>query len=188
MAFLKKISVKYLVVLLLLLVLGVFTLFDAVYAQTYKITYDYYGVIETTVVVGQDQDGNDILGTEKVYTKKITANQKHYTYIVVTVTRANKPVDDHMLWMDSPQGVFFGTVGNAGKLKANALRTDKHGQAVFEYFPYEGKTTTPPGDVYFSVSDRDAAIFVEVPVRKRFIIELLKQSTPIEELDPFAGE
>lgn len=150
MKIIKKIGVKWSVILLLIVLLGCCTLFDVVYAQSYEITY-----------ACEAKEGY------------LSANSKNTVTIKVTLKRNGKPVKGHLLWMDPPTTVIDGERVSGGDLKVNQIATDENGQAEYVYYPYTANPRfKPAGVVDFRVRDLDSSVIVEIYVQKRFELDL----------------
>ncbi len=150
MKIIKKIGTKWTVVLLIVAVLAGCTLFDLVYAQSYKLSYTY------TAKEGY-----------------LSADSKNTVTIEVTLTRNGKPVSGHLLWMDSPTMILDGERVSGGDLKVNQVATDENGKAEYTYYPYTANPKfKPAGVVDFSVRDLDSSIIVEIYVQEKFSLDL----------------
>lgn len=150
MQILKKIGIKWTVVILIVLLLACCTLFDVIYAQSYDLSYTY------TAKNGY-----------------LSADSKNTVTITVTLTRNGKPVAGHLLWMDSPTMVLDGETVSGGDLKINQIATDANGQAEYTYYPYTANPKfKPAGVVNFRVRDLDSSIIVEIYVQERFDLDL----------------
>ena len=136
--------------ILIALLLAGCTLFDVIYAQSYDISYTYTA-----------KDGY------------LSADSKNTVTITVTLTQNGKPVEGHLLWMDSPTMVLDGETVSGGDLKINQIATDENGQAEYIYYPYTANPKfKPAGIVNFRVRDLDSSIIVEIYVQERFELDL----------------
>ena len=106
MQIIKRIGIKWTVIILIVLLLAGCTLFDVIYAQSYDLSYTY-----------------------KAKGGYLSADSKNTVTITVTLTQNGKPVEGHLLWMDSPTMVLDGETVSGGDLKINQIATDENGQA-----------------------------------------------------------
>ncbi len=155
-SFLKKIGVKWCVVLLIVCIVGAATIFDAFYKKAYAFDYDLSFV---------KQNGEPFEGQ---------ISDAYKVMIRVKLVRGGKPVSGHLLWMENPTmtDTYDQTV-SGGNLKQNQVKTDENGEAVFEYFPYKvNPMFKPAGIVDFDVRDMDASVFIEMRVGMKLSIDV----------------
>lgn len=83
--------------------------------------------------------------------------------IEVRLTKNNKPVEGHYLYMFPKNG---------GLMQKNRVETDADGQASFTYYPYRSTILQPARTVTIRVYDEDNSIFVVVNAVTDFEIQL----------------
>lgn len=150
MQIIKRIGIKWTVIILIVLLLAGCTLFDVFYAQSYDLSYTY-----------------------KAKEGYLSADSKNTVTITVTLTQNGKPVEGHLLWMDSPTMVLDGETVSGGDLKINQIATDENGQAEYTYYPYTANPKfKPAGIVNFRVRDLDSSVIIEIYVQEKFDLDL----------------
>lgn len=152
----KKIGVKWFVVILIVLVFLSATVFDSIYKNAYSLEYSLSYV---------DKNGDPFEGQ---------ISNAYKTLIKVKLLRNGKPIEGHLLWMENPSMTDkYGQTVSGGNLKQNQCKTDENGEAVFEYFPYKVNALfKPAGEVNFDVRDMDASVFIEMRVGMTFTIDV----------------
>ena len=150
MQIIKRIGIKWTVIILIVLLLAGCTLFDVIYEQSYNLSYTY-----------------------KAKEGYLSADSKNTVTITVTLTQNGKPVEGHLLWMDSPTMVLDGETVSGGDLKINQIATDENGQAEYTYYPYTANPKfKPAGIVNFRVRDLDSSVIIEIYVQEKFDLDL----------------
>jgi hypothetical protein len=116
------------------------------------------------------------LGCSKLYSitlvelnpSPIPADGTSPVSIKVRLTRGNKPVEGHDLYILSLDG---------GNFAAYRKRTDFEGEAGFTYYPYRASIAYPLRDIRFHVRDESNSIFIEVNTKFLFTVPAIEVGT-----------
>lgn len=135
--------VKWFVIILLVLLIGLGLLFDFIWARTYKI---------------------EVLSIDPPHPYCSAIDEVEEVHITLRLSQFGKEKSGHKL-------VATATVDGAsvGYFYQNVVKTDENGQAVFIYYVYSATSTSVP-DVDIFVFDEDNSVIFEINATVEFVL------------------
>ena len=101
----------------------------------------------------------------------IVADGNTTVTVKARLTRGDKPVEGHDLYILSLDGGIFTTFRS---------RTNTAGEAFFEYFPYRASVSNPLRDIRFEIRNESNSVFLEVNAKNTFTVHAIESQTEVQ--------